>query len=192
MNNDLKSDLDQLIIALNGATVTFKRKASAKNKTPDFDLDPDATHWQREGAAQALTAVLKFLLPYDKDDIRLPFKELLGLMVDIDEGRPNQLLKHKPRSSESSRKSTTDSAHIALAAVTVSLMIDNGEKLDDALEKVSSLIGLTPSQLRSRRDNISAGRFDQVAVELYSLWYPKYKGGPCPDEMIETCLKKLR
>ena len=33
-------------------------------KTPDFDLEPDAEHWQREGIIRALVAILKFLKPH--------------------------------------------------------------------------------------------------------------------------------
>jgi hypothetical protein len=186
MNNDLQSNLDQLLTSLNEATVIFKRE------TPDFELEPDAKHWQREGAAQAIEAVLDFLKPYSSKDTRSPLLEVLGLLGDIDEGRNNQLLVRPPRPVGSPQKSNSNSAKVALAAVTVSLMMDNKIKKQDALKKVAPLIGLNPSELSSSRANFAAGRGDKKAVEYYGRWYPKWKNGPDLDIRIAANLKILQ
>ena len=184
--NEKNPELDKLLIGLEKAANIFNRN------THDLDREPDAKHWQREGAAEAVVAILDYLKPHSEGKIRKPLFEILGAIADADHGRPNPLTTPRKRSKSAPRKSIHESSRNALAAVTVSLMMDNGIKENQAVRKVAPLVDLKASVLGSRRDNYAAFRGNKVACNLYHKWYQEYKQDDDLERRIAACLKILQ
>lgn len=94
-----RSDLEMLKGRLVEAAALYAKE------TPDLDVEPDATHWQREGAAKALVAILNFLKPHTNVSERKPLRALLGALDDANEGRPNPMLAPRVRRRDAPRVS---------------------------------------------------------------------------------------
>lgn len=134
---------------------------------------------QSSGSRLALTAVIEFLRKIDVEpELRNPLYTLLGELEDKNKG--------------DSRKPIKKSLDQAFAAATVDLLMDAGEDLDSALDKVAKATGetLDHDKLKEIRRNLRRSRSRGEARGLYWLVQQVAKGSvdPTPQGRADTAL----
>jgi hypothetical protein len=112
----------------------------------DAGLHPkEAPHQKREGVVQALCAVLDHLKPrLNQYSLLRPLQELLGALVDIDDGKTNPLLARREGTAPGRKQGglIERSMRLANASAAVTLMIEGGANLDRAAAQVANRLGM--------------------------------------------------
>lgn len=135
-------------------------------ETPDFDLNPDAPHPQREAVSMALLAMLDYIRPMVDIGLTKPIVQLLGAIAEIDTGKSNPLLERRRKDERGSpRLGTLEARNRALALAALELAFRSGIKLEEAADDVCRRLpsDITPRKLISWRKKIGKdGRLDEA------------------------------
>ena len=158
--------LDLLLGQLGQAREEFNRRQDA-----DPDEDPTVPHYRREGAVQALGAVMGYL--YDigvPTHLRLPLDDIHAALADADNGRVNALTKPRrlPREKGHHGKPIFDTMRLANASAAVTLMHRAGAKIEIACRRVARHLPYTTAeQLKRWREDLTRGKKSAEARRVY-------------------------
>lgn len=165
----------------------LEASAAEKPGTPQSD-----ENHQRADAIRAIAATMKFFREIGMERrLYAPLLDLLGALIDADEGRANPILTPLKKSTGTPKKLVRERYDWAAAAAAVTILKDDAKRrLGDAVYEVSRSTGIDAKELGEFRKNILRERANSEVTENYwyflrharSLSYP-------PEEQARRALK---
>ncbi|RUW53748.1 hypothetical protein [Mesorhizobium sp. M8A.F.Ca.ET.021.01.1.1] len=134
---------------------------------------------ERARVRKGLGAVLDFLRDADIDvSLRADLHRLYAALEDISQGRTNALLEPAGMQPGTPKKKSFDANHETMAAAAVTILKNDGWKLDDALGYVSAALRLDRGALADYRKNLTSRKIRGIHADSYAQWLNDRKAYP--------------